>query len=221
MPYTVSPLKTELSHRLDTVERLLESTAITAGHAGDISREGRGLVVVLLYAAYENLVTSLCRSVLEFVNQERIQNRSLYYGLQVFVAAPALQSVSNGGLSVMWKSRGSEVTELLQSRRRAAISSELFPTDGSKFRRAQLETVAQLCNLPMPGWILKEVWDSLDTVVIGRNAIAHGRMTPEEVGRSYTTDEMRSSVRFWRLRWMEYLDAVETRCSDGRAFRRT
>jgi hypothetical protein len=47
------------------------------------------------------------------------------------------------------------------------------------------------------------------TIVIDRNAVAHGRETPGEVGRRYTLPEINELVRLWDERWMAFIDSVE------------
>lgn len=67
-----------------------------------------------------------------------------------------------------------------------------FPHDGSYMRRSQVSLFCELLGIGDPGPILREVWSRLDTVVIARNDIAHGTVTPDEVGRRYSVDEVRA-----------------------------
>ena len=61
-------------------------------------------------------------------------------------------------------------------------------------RCSQVYLFCDLFELGDPGLILKEIWDRLDTVVVERNDIAHGKATPEEVGRAYSSADVRSLV---------------------------
>ena len=56
-------------------------------------------------------------------------------------------------------------------------------------------------------------------IVAERNGIAHGRLTPIEVGRVYTLKEMLDLCDLWILRWSEFLDMVESKASTREFFR--
>jgi len=65
-------------------------------------------------------------------------------------------------------------------------------------KRSQVSLISDIFGLGDPGKILKEIWERLDTIVIQRNYIAHGKMTPEEVGRSYSSSEVKNLVDLWK-----------------------
>lgn len=85
-------------------------------------------------------------------------------------------------------------------------------------KASQVRLFCDLFDLGDPGPVLREVWPQLDTIVDLRNGIAHGRLTPDEVGRNYTHDEVLTLVNLWEIRWLEFIDWIENCCDDHSAF---
>ena len=61
---------------------------------------------------------------------------------------------------------------------------------------------------------MREVWSRLDTIVIERNGIAHGRLTPEEVGRNYLFADIQMLVNLWECRWITFIEYVESKANN-------
>jgi hypothetical protein len=179
----------ELHKRLSSVNAILDASH-PATDGIDISREARGISIVLIYAAYENLLYGLCRSLLEVAVQLRVSNRSLRPGLQVFAAFGKLQAIASINPARIWSGAGHDVIATVTRSDECTISPDLFPTDGSHMRQSQVVTFCKVFDLGHPAPVLQEVWERLDTIVSERNAIAHGRQTPDEVGRNYTIAEV-------------------------------
>jgi hypothetical protein len=215
------PHRTDLQNRLTAVRGILDAThsSNTPPSGLDISREARGMSVVLLYAAYENLLVSLCRSLLETAIQLRVGNRRLKPGLQVFAAYNKLQAITSVTPPKLWGDFGFDLIDTLTSSNACTISPELFPNDGSNMRRSQVTTFCRVFNLGDPAPVLREVWSRLDTIVTERNGIAHGRLTPDEVGRNYSITDMMGLVAIWDERWNDFLTWVEGQASTRDFFR--
>lgn len=202
--------RAEFQQRMSTVRALL-----AAGHATgpspspDISKESRGLAILLLYAAYENLLTSLSRSLLEVAIRLRVGNKRLRAGLKIFAVHSKLQSTNASSATAVWRS-GFELMEALSDGRVCTISPNIFPNDGTNFRRSQVLTFCRVFGLPDPGPVLKEAWQRLDMIVSERNSVAHGREAPGDVGRRYTQGELNDLVDLWDSRWMEFISWVES-----------
>ena len=200
-------------HRSELDERVAGVRELLAANRGtSVARQTRGLSLVLLYGAYENLLTSLSRSILETAVKLRVGNKRLRPGLQLVAAYPKLRSVSDSKSSALWK-RGADVIELLSSGRECTIEPNVFPNDGSNFKKPQVQTFCNVYGLPNPAPILQEVWIQLEVVVTERNEIAHGQLTPEEVGRRYSADDMDKLVDIWHQRWTDFIDWVESAAS--------
>jgi hypothetical protein len=200
--------RANLNDRVEKVEVLLRETH-QAGLAPEVGQTARGVTMVLLFAAYEQLLTSLCRSLLETASTLRVGVRRLTPGFKVFAVFEKLQGVSATSLNSIWKKHGPEMIEILQGGQVGSLTTTVFPADGSFMRASQVTLFCSLFGLPAPGPVLKEMWGGLDTVVIARNDIAHGTLPADEVGRRYTYDEMLAITYLWKVRWTEFLDLAE------------
>ncbi|MGW1059013.1 HEPN domain-containing protein [Micromonospora rubida] len=183
-----------------------------------MSRELRGLSILLLFAAYEHLLTSLCRTLLEFVAKSRATARRMKPGLRLFLAYEAFQGLAGSSKDKLWRRHGPKVVQALNESRARDLNTDLFPHDGSFMKASQVRLFCELFDLGDPGTVLKEVWLQLDTIVDLRNGIAHGRLTPDEVGRNYTYDEVLELINLWESRWIEFIDWVEACCDDHSMF---
>ena len=202
--------RAEFQQRMSVVRALLAAGHQTGSNPSpDVSKESRGLAILLLYAAYENLLTSLSRSLLEVAVRLRVGNKRLRTGLKIVAVHSKLQSTSASPAAAIWRS-GFELMETLSDGRLCTISPDIFPNDGSNFRRSQVLTFCKVFGLTDPGPILREAWQRLDTIVSERNSIAHGREAPGDVGRRYTQQELNDLVDLWDARWMEFLTWVES-----------
>ena len=169
------------------------------------------MAIVLLFASYENLLVSLCRSLLEAAKGSGFSNRDLRPGFRLFAIHGSLQGISATSLSRVWKDLGPALVATLGDEANCSVDSALFPADGSFMKSSQVHVFCALFELGDPGPVLKEVWSRLDTVVTQRNAIAHGLLSPEEVGRGYTIGEFRLLVDLWHQRWIDFIDHVESK----------
>jgi hypothetical protein len=217
-----------LAERVAVARRLVEATQARPlpleddGAAGftspnDVSREARGLAIVLLFAAYENLLKSLCRSLLEAVASSRARARRLKPGLQLFLVHGDLIRLLDTGRKKIWSLSGNQIVSALSSRPARELDKSLFPDDGSFMKASQVQVFCEVFDLGDPGPVLREVWNRIDAVVEERNGIAHGRLTPEEVGRRYSHEEVLKLIQLWGDRWSDFLTWVESKCQ-GPAF---
>lgn len=219
------PFKEELSLRLTAIRRLLDATHSSIADESedssstDASRDARGLAILLMFACYENLITSICRRLLEIAQTLRVGNRRLRRGFQLFAIHNQLQSLSNVSERKIWQETGIRLLDTVLDSRSCSINPDLFPVDGSFMRRSQIELLFQLFELGDPGVILKEVWGRLDTIVAERNQIAHGNLTSEEVGRRYSIAEINHLINLWEQRWCDFIDHIESSAQTRNFFR--
>ncbi len=213
---SLQPQRIDLQDRIDSATRLIDAThqtsaAPAAGVAANpISREARGLVIVLLFAAYENLLRSTTRTLLEAAIRLRVGNRRLRPGLRTFALFSSVQSVR----SISEKRLYSDgLPKLILAAdpggRICTIDSDRFPTDGSFMRSSQIVLWCKVFDLPHPASILRRTWTSVDTIVVQRNEIAHGGQTADLVGRNYSEAEIRQLISDWQDDWLNFLDIVE------------
>lgn len=212
------PLERALRERVDVARRLVDATKLVNPAVIDVSREARGLAIVLLFAAYENLLNTLCRTLLEAAAKTRARGRRLKPGLQLFLVHNELIGLADGGKSRIWRSAGLELIQAIQEKPASQLDMGLFPSDGSFMKASQIKLFCTLFDLGDPGPVLREVWPRINTIVDQRNAIAHGRMTPEQVGRTYSYEELMSLTRLWEQRWIDFLRWVGAACNRSSAF---
>jgi hypothetical protein len=200
---------------LDAVRRLIDATDQAHNpHAPDAGREARGLAIVLLFASYENLLKSLCRRLLEIASTLRVGNRRLRKGFRLFAVHNQFRSASRASDRKIWRDIGPSLMACVFDSRQCSIDPNLFPSDGSFMKRSQVSLFCEIFELGDPGFILKEIWDRLDTIVTERNGIAHGSLTPEEVGRNYSLTDIKTLVSVWQLRWVSFIDHIESKAQN-------
>jgi hypothetical protein len=175
-----APYQTDFQDRIAQVKALLSAAdPQNAGGlppvAGGIARAVRGLAIVLLYAAYENLLRGLVRGLFEAAARTGAGNRRLRSGFRVSAIARDLQAVKETPGSRFKLDRALSIANALNQSRGCTVDPDWFPDDGTHMRRAQVKSIFNLFALGDPGSILKGAWDRLDTIVDERNAIAHGR----------------------------------------------
>lgn len=205
--------RNDLTDRLDSIRAILQATQSPQAAAPNISREARGLSILLLYASYEHLLTSLCRALLETAARLRVGNRRLKPGLKVFAAYDELQATTQVTQAKLWRDHGLKLVEVVSHRRNNTIDPSIFPYDGTHMKRGQVMTFCSIFELGDPAPVLREVFMRLDTIVSERNAIAHGEQTTTEVGRRYTAADLHNLVDLWERRWNEFLTWVEAQAS--------
>lgn len=204
----------DLNDRLDSAVRLVDEThkgvGTTGGSmVGPVSREARGLAVVLVFAAYENLLKSLTQTLLEGAIKCRVGNRRLQPTFQVFAFDSSLRSaMAVEGKDRYTKSLPRLVDTANMPGSRCSINPSSFPSDKSFMRASQIQVWCDLFDVGDPAQLLPNIWSTVNTVVAQRNAIAHGQKTPDEVGRTYTEQDSRDLIEAWRIDWSTFVTHV-------------
>jgi hypothetical protein len=216
----VTPHRAALADRITVVVRLIDEAHPPPPEISSISRETRGLAVVLLFAAYEELLTSLTRTLLEAAIRMRVGNRRLQPGFRAFALHSAAKSVRNVSERKLFLTALPGLVDAANSGKApVTINPDDFPSDGSFMKRSQIETWARLFNIGSPEKLLSRTWSGIDAVVAQRNGVAHGRLTPQEVGRNYSEAEVRQLITDWALDWDEFLIHVALLASSRDFFR--
>lgn len=209
-----------LQERIETIERILDETHPGGGASAPISREARGLAIVLLFAAYEHLLHSLTRTLLEGAVRVRVGNRRLRPGFRAFALEGAAKATRDMSEKKLFSTALPKLVDVASPAGRVCtIDTSSFPSDGSFMKRTQIQVWCSLFGVPHPQRLLHRTWQSIDTVVSERNGIAHGRLTPEAVGRGYTEQEIRTLVGDWHQDWTDFLIDVGMRAATRDFFR--
>lgn len=215
----------DLNERLDSAVRIIDAThagqtATTPVAAGAITREARGMAVVLVFAAYENLMRTLTRSLLEAAIKLRVGNRRLQPGFRAIALAKSAQSIKDLSDKKLFSHGLPRLVDAAnRGGRTCTIDPNTFPDDGSFMKTTQIQVWCDVFDIKHPQALLQHIWLSIDTVVSDRNGVAHGRLTADAVGRNYTEAEIRHLIESWRLAWTGFLLHVGSRASTRDFFR--
>lgn len=202
------------------IDQLLNETHPTPPAVGPISREARGLAVLLMFAAYENLFTTLTRTLLEAAQALRVGNRRLQPGFRAFALSDAAKSLRETSDKNLFANALPKFVELAgRTTPGPTINTDAFPNDGSFMKRSQVKVWCETFGVAHPAKVLANIWENIDAVVSQRNGIAHGRLTPDEVGRDYTEAEIRLLHQNWSDDWIAFLTHVDSLASTRDFFR--
>lgn len=216
---------TDLNDRLNSALRIIDETHPRQRpgaplRVGPISREARGLVIVLLFAAYENLLHSLTRTLLEAATRLHVGNKRLRPGFRAIALVASAKSIKDASEKKLFSDGLPRLVEAAGlGGRTCTIDVNTFPDDGSFMKTSQITVWCELFDIPNPHLLLHRTWGKIDTVVSERNAIAHGRLTADQVGRGYAEQDIKQLIEDWRLDWIDFLNDVDIRASTRDFFR--
>lgn len=209
----------ELDDRISAILKLIDATHPDSSSSG-VSRETRGLAIVLLYASYENLLTGLTRTLLEAASRCRVSNKRLRPGFRLFTVDSSVRSLRDVSERKVYASALPQlIAQASSGSVPSTINTNAFPYDGSFFKRSQISLWCSTFEIPNPISLLANIWGEIDTIVADRNGIAHGRLTPDEVGRRYTETDIRTLISDWRSDWSSFLVEVQRLASSRDFFR--
>ena len=177
------------NQRTVTLIKSLEETSQIA-----LASACKGLAFVQLYATYEYSVRSAVQATLVALRAAGVEIRTLRRDLLALVLDSHWDSVSNSGRKRVWDSRGALIASIDSGELTSTLRDDLFPTDGSHYRIQQLQTIWQIFSVSAPVVPERRLIGRVDELVENRNAISHGRITPEKVGRRYSWQEIASRV---------------------------
>lgn len=199
-----APIAAEFKSRMDAVDDLIQQT-----DGSPVDRQARGLAVVLIFAAYEYLLTALTRAMIEAAMGLNVGNRSLkpaFLAIALKTAAQSIHDASDHKILIKGLPALIERSSLARSN---TLDSTVFPSDGSFMKQSQVKAWCDFFSVGDPGQMLKASWSQIDGLVANRNGVAHGRLRADEVGRSYSVDELKKIAEDWRVDWLRFLASVE------------
>lgn len=91
---------------------------------------------------------------------------------------------------------------------------DVLPKDGSHYRRSQLETIWSLFGITAPIVPDGRMYPLIGELVENRNAVAHGRRTPEDVGSGYSKDDCYIKVGLTQDLCTYLVATLQTHCAD-------
>ncbi|MET4541328.1 hypothetical protein ABIE37_003123 [Arthrobacter bambusae] len=189
-------------------------TQANGSEENSLSRESRGLCMVLLFAGYEQLLKATCREVLEHLKMQSGRVADLHTGYRTLALARAWQSMEATTKTEYWNVMSDRFVSGLYDDV-STINANEFPNDGSFMDRSQVTLVCNLFGFDDIHKVLGRTWDDLSQVRRRRNKVAHGEATAAEVGRDFTYAEAVDLVGRWDTGWNAFLDCVERTIASG------
>ena len=174
----------------------------------------KGLMFVQLYAIYEFTVCGVVRAAWQEINRRGATLSSIRLEMLGVALDAELTAALECGVGRTWEKRMA-LFRRVSSTDNATFRDDLFPADGSHYRVKQLQTIWDLLGIPghpLPRMPLIGLIDL--ELVEHRNAIAHGRKTAEEVGRSYSISDIHQKIDHTQDVCMHIIATTQTHCSN-------
>lgn len=172
-------------------------------------KTAKGISLVFLFSAYEQLLKGTVRAVLETANSYRGKLKNMQDG---FIAAALNSSFQSYGDAANVKTKidnAKGVRSLLDSYVRDLKFTDYFPDDGSYMKSTQVRTICYLFGLGDPAPILGRSWSHIDDFQKKRNAIAHGSVLPSTIGENYSALDIETFYTEWRYSWVAFAKHIE------------
>ena len=181
----------DVDERLDGALELLQTVNSTQQNR-PIMR-AKGLVFVEMFAAYEPTVRNSVLLYLTAVRDANLEVAKLHPGLQSLLRDQEIQSIA-ASKKKQWVWRSTMLSQL-QSGNTSGSRVDAFPDNGDYYRRSQLDLIWDLLQLPGSPVPSGRISPLVGEIISNRNAIAHGRERPEDIGRRLTIDEAEIKIR--------------------------
>jgi hypothetical protein len=151
---------------------------------------------VQLYAVYEHTVKEIVRVAIAEMKQRATPVNTIRFELLSLALDHLLQAAADCSMEQRWGKR-IELFQRIDSPDPLDTADSAFPSNGRQYRLSQLYTIWAVFGIDatatpvIPSPRLTQVVDEL---VENRNAVAHGRRTPEDVGGRYSRDEIYNRI---------------------------
>ena len=186
-------LRSEVSARFENIRRFFEAN--NRRNTGQLATTAKGLVFVQIYAVYEYTINQTVSQAIESIKRHRHKIADLSPQLLALVLDPELRSLRDVQRRYEWDRR-LQLFESAFSGRLVDLSGDTqLPTDRSHYRASQLELIFRVFGISRMPVRRRRHKHRIAEVVGHRNAIAHGRETPEDIGRRYTSSEVRKAIQ--------------------------
>ena len=210
-------LKCEIEARFDDIIQFFESTkTLQENHVA----VAKGLMFVQIYAVYEYTINKTVSEAIESIKTHNHEMNNILPSLLALFLDPELRSFRDAQRKNEWHVR-IKLFERIFSKNKMDLSSDTNPPDdGSHYRYSHLVLIFKVFGIkriPVPR---RRHERRISEVVDHRNAIAHGRETPQDIGRRYTRSEIRKAIHQIRSVCMLWVRVFESYCADPDRHRR-
>jgi hypothetical protein len=202
------PLRNEVGDRFNAIESFLRPVQKLNGQ---VAQTAKGLAFVQLYAVYEFTVTSAVQVAINALVAHCHKTKNLTPSLMALFMDAHLESLRNVDKKKMWKSRLNLFNEIF-SDNPAVVANTVLPSDGSHFRYTQLQTIFEVFGIQRIPAARRSHLLRIDEVVRNRNAVAHGRETPDNVGKRYSGADVLHRLTQMRSVCLLFVSTMKGHC---------
>jgi hypothetical protein len=186
-------IRNEISDRILGANTFWNESIQSTGSIPRSSPFSKGIIFVHLYAIYEYAVVNSFKSAISAIKLAADGCCDLKREPLAILLHPEWSSIIQSGRNSTWEKRIS-VLKKIGSTDIPTLDDTVFPTDGSHFRQGQLITIWKILDISTPIIPENRLLGRIDELVENRNAIAHGRKKPEEIGRIFAENEIKDRI---------------------------
>lgn len=205
----------EIGSRMLSSERLLANVATVEETAQESAAIMKGLCFIQMYGIYEYTVRSSVQAALSSLKNGVLRINQIRREVLCLVLDPRWDAAAQAGPARMWECRMDLMNQAHSDELAASFNETLFPLDGSHYRARQLHTIWKVLGLVAPVVPEQRFLGRIEEMVENRNAIAHGRRTPEDVGRSYSRLDIEERFADLKRICDHILVTLEAHCNAG------
>jgi len=214
MPLTI--VRQESATRFQEVQTFLSSIKISEPQHRPVPIElntQKGLLLVLLYGAFEYSITRMLTEVAQLINARHVSHEHIHHLLYPLALDSELSAVSMAGRRFRWQRR-MELFQRQLSSEPVQLREGTFVEEMENVWAKTVQEVFRVFGVAQPALYDIRVRQYVDEVVGRRNAIAHGRESAAVVGQAYTSgrlqmllDELSAQTQYMFAAFDTYLVA--------------
>lgn len=152
-------------------------------------KAGKGLVVVYSYGFLEFSVNKLVAQLTQLIKHKKIRAKDYAPSVRTLVHEPRLQSIMSTSEKKGLKQRLALYEEIYQ-KAECGISDTVLAGQLQNVWAVSLENIFMVFGIGASPFFDSNFGTKIDRLVDDRNAVAHGRESPELVGERYTSAEI-------------------------------
>ena len=149
----------------------------------------KGLFFVHLYSVVEFTIVNSVISLLQKIREDKYSINQFKPGILSIVLDSECRSLADSGFKKVWERRWILFDKIFSSDE-AVISDTIIPTDGMNFKYPQLASIQRSLCMIDPIIPENRLIGRLEELAENRNAVAHGRKSPVDIGSRYTVVEL-------------------------------
>lgn len=210
-------LQSEVDDRLLQVEVFLNSTC-RPGYSKHAAM-AKGISFVTLYACFEYCVTNLFEEAVREVESSGFGFKDLHFELLSLLLESRISGYRDAGKKKSWQRR-IDLFKMFESSMQPSRNETAFPSDGSHFRKEQIQTLWTIFGINQPIGPNPRAGILIGEIVGHRNDIAHGKERAEVIGGRYSKSEVLSKISSLKSLCTYLIQTCESHCINHQNFLR-